>query len=58
MDAITASAWTSVVLLVVFLGIVCWAWSGARKPAFDAAARLPLDDDESVGATARDGAPR
>jgi cbb3-type cytochrome oxidase subunit 3 len=34
-----------VVLLVVFIGIVSWAWSSARNGAFEAAARLPLEDD-------------
>ncbi len=39
------SIWT-VAMLVLFIGIVAWAWSGKRKARFDAAARLPLDDDE------------
>ena len=38
------SIWT-VLLLVLFLGIWVWAWSKQRKGAFDAAARLPLDDE-------------
>lgn len=33
------------VMFVVFMGIVFWAWSGRRKSDFEAAARLPLDDD-------------
>ncbi len=40
------SLWT-VVLFVVFIGIVWWAWSGRRKSDFEAAARLPLDDDRA-----------
>lgn len=36
--------WTAV-LLIVFVGIVAWAWSSKRKQKFDEAARLPLDDD-------------
>ncbi len=39
------SIWT-VAMLVLFIGIVAWAWSGKRKARFEAAARLPLDDDE------------
>ena len=35
----------TVLLLVTFAGIVVWAWSGRRKPDFDAAAELPLVDD-------------
>ena len=33
------------VLFVVFIGIVLWAWGKGRRADFDAAARLPLDDD-------------
>ena len=35
----------TVVMLVVFVGIVAWAWSGKRRAAFDEAARVPLEDD-------------
>jgi cytochrome c oxidase cbb3-type subunit 4 len=38
------SIWT-VLLFLIFIGIVLWAWSGKRKQAFDEAARLPLEDD-------------
>jgi cytochrome c oxidase cbb3-type subunit 4 len=38
------SIWT-VVVFVLFIAIVIWAWSGKRKQAFDAASRIPLDDD-------------
>jgi cytochrome c oxidase cbb3-type subunit IV len=40
------SAWT-VFVAVVFFGVVWWAFSGARKTEFEAAARLPLEDDDS-----------
>jgi len=39
------SIWT-VMMFVLFIGIVIWAWSGKRKQAFDDAANLPLMDDE------------
>lgn len=38
--------WTAA-LLVAFIGIVAWAWSGRRKRDFDAAARIPLEEDEA-----------
>ncbi len=38
------SAWT-VFVAAVFVGVVWWAFSGARKSEFEAAARLPLEDD-------------
>jgi cytochrome c oxidase cbb3-type subunit IV len=34
----------TIILLVAFLGGVAWAYSAKRKPEFDAAARLPLED--------------
>ena len=36
------------VLIVLFAGIAAWAWSGARRGAFEAAARLPLEEDGTV----------
>jgi cytochrome c oxidase cbb3-type subunit 4 len=40
------SIW-SIVVMITFLGIVAWAYSGKRKAAFDEAARLPFEDDSS-----------
>ena len=40
------SVWT-VLLFVLFIGIIVWAWSAKRKPQFDEAARLPLEDEDS-----------
>ena len=34
------------VLLVLFLVLIAWAWSKSRRADFDAAARLPLEDEE------------
>jgi cytochrome c oxidase cbb3-type subunit 4 len=33
------------VLMLLFIGIVLWAFSRRRKKDFDQAARLPLDED-------------
>ncbi len=32
------------VLLGLFVWLICWAWSTARKESFDELARIPLDD--------------
>lgn len=40
------SIWTLLVF-IVFIGIVLWAWSGKRKPSFDKASMIPLEDDDS-----------
>ena len=45
MDYAFLSSVMTVVMLVVFLGIVWWAWSAKRQAAFDAAARTPLADE-------------
>ena len=33
------------VLLVLFISLIAWAWSKRRRADFDAAARLPLEDE-------------
>ncbi|RPJ46601.1 MAG: cbb3-type cytochrome c oxidase subunit 3 [Betaproteobacteria bacterium] len=45
----------TVVLFVAFIGIVVWAWGKGRRADFDAAARLPLDDDLAEREIARNG---
>ena len=32
-------------LIIGFVGIWIWAWSKKRKPDFDRAARMPLEED-------------
>jgi cytochrome c oxidase cbb3-type subunit 4 len=46
MDINTIRSLITVLSLVAFLGIVFWAWSAKRKPAFDEAALLPFADDD------------
>jgi len=45
MDINTLRSITTVAALVVFLGIVWWAWSRSRKSDFEQAARLPFEQD-------------
>jgi len=35
----------TVLMLILFLGIVAWAYSSKRKPGFDEAAQLPLEEN-------------
>ena len=37
----------TLLVLVLFVGIWAWSWSRNRNAEFDAASRLPLDDDTS-----------
>jgi cytochrome c oxidase cbb3-type subunit 4 len=46
MDTGNVAGIVTAMLLLTFLGVVAWAWSGRRKHDFDAAARLPLDNGE------------
>ncbi len=34
-----------VAMIIGFLGMWAWAWSKKRKPEFDRAAQLPLEED-------------
>jgi cytochrome c oxidase cbb3-type subunit IV len=47
MDINTIRTSITVLAMIAFLGIVAWAWSSRRRADFDAAARLPLDEDDS-----------
>ena len=38
------SLWT-ILVMVAFIGIVIWAWSGKRKQQFDDAANIPFNED-------------
>ena len=44
MDVGTVRGLVTLVLMLAFIGLVLWAWSGRRKADFDEAAQLPLDD--------------
>jgi len=33
-------------LLVLFVWLIAWAWSKARRADFEAAARVPLEDED------------
>ncbi|MGV6827352.1 MAG: cbb3-type cytochrome oxidase subunit 3 [bacterium] len=46
-QSVIQSVWT-VVVLVLFVGIVIWAMSPKRRKDFDEASRLPLEDDRVV----------
>ncbi len=34
-------------MMLLLIGTFFWAWSSKRKATFDAAAQLPLEEDES-----------
>ena len=37
-----------ILMLIGFLGIWAWAWSRKRKPHFDEASMLPLEEDDGT----------
>ena len=46
MDLNDIRAWHTVVLMILFIGIVIWAYSKRRKRDFDEAANLPFADEK------------
>lgn len=44
-------AWHTLLLLILFVGIVFWAYSKRRKKSFDEAANLPFADEAQHKAT-------
>lgn len=35
----------TLLLMLVFIGIVAWAWSARRRKTYEKAARMPLEED-------------
>lgn len=46
MDSAIFHSWYTVLLLVIFVAIVIWAYSSKRKKRFDEAANLPFADEQ------------
>jgi cytochrome c oxidase cbb3-type subunit IV len=46
MDINTFRGLLTALLLVLFLWLIAWAWSKRRAPEFDAAAHVPLEEEE------------
>ena len=45
MSSGTLSGIVTGVLLVLFIGVCVWAYSARRRAQYDAAARVPLEED-------------
>ncbi len=45
MDINTFYGLITLVLMIIFVAIVFWAYSSKRKESFDEAARLPLEEN-------------
>jgi len=45
------------ILIVLFAGLIWWAWSDAPRARFDAASRLPLEEDPGQVRTDREQLP-
>jgi cytochrome c oxidase cbb3-type subunit 4 len=43
----TLSGLVTAILIVLFVGVCVWAYSSRRRARFDAAARMPLEEDHS-----------
>ena len=39
-------SWWTLVMLIIFIGIVLWSWSSKRSKDYNEAANIPFEDDE------------
>ncbi len=53
MDINTLRGLSTLLLLVAFIGLVAWVYSGRRKQSYDEAAQLPFADEEAHRQTIR-----
>jgi len=51
MDINDFRSWHTIVLMVLFIGVVVWAYSKKRAKSFDEAANLPFADEKMHEAT-------
>ena len=51
MDLNDIRAWHTAILMILFIGIIFWAYSKRRKSSFDEAANLPFADEDQHEAT-------
>lgn len=49
MDINTLRGLATLFVMIAFIGICIWAYSGRRKSSFDEAANLPFADEETKG---------
>ena len=54
MDINDARAAVTLLSLILFLGIVFWAWSSRRRSGFDEAARVPFLEADATPDSAGD----
>lgn len=45
MDIGTFRGLVTAALIVLFVALIVWAWSGKRRRTFEHAARMPLEED-------------
>ena len=58
LDYTTLSTVMTVVMLIVFVTIVAWAYSGKRRAQFDEAARVLFEDGDASGGDDTNGTAR
>jgi cytochrome c oxidase cbb3-type subunit 4 len=51
MDINTLRGLSTILVMIVFVGICLWAYSSSKKDDFDDAANLPFDDDDIAART-------
>ena len=46
MDINTLRGLSTILVMIVFVGICLWAYSGSKRKDFDQASNLPFEDDD------------
>jgi cytochrome c oxidase cbb3-type subunit 4 len=55
MDLNDFRAWHTLLMFIIFAGIVIWAWSSKRRSDFHEASHLPLNEPEYPMASGLEG---
>jgi cbb3-type cytochrome oxidase subunit 3 len=45
--------WATLLVMSVFIAISAWAWSAGRRRTYEAAAQLPLEEDDLTSASGK-----
>jgi cytochrome c oxidase cbb3-type subunit IV len=53
MDMTVFHSYWTLLLFLLFIGIIIWAWSSKRKSRFDELANLPLEEEKFAEKTTK-----
>jgi len=45
--------WLTLLVMTAFMGVAVWAWSSGRRSTYEAAAKLPLEEDDPASGSGK-----